>query len=168
MKKILVAYYSFEGYTESIAHVIAETLKADIMEIKPEKELKSKGFSKYVWGGAQVVMGTSPKLDKLEFDPNQYDLIFIGTPIWAGSFAPPIKAFIEGDAMKGKDVCYFYTHEGGALNAEKKFKEIIDQNNHFISSLSVLHTKDGLELGQTQAISWALSNAEESSKIKAV
>lgn len=56
LSKVLVAYYSFEGTTELIAKTIAEIAQADILSIKPVNELKSKGFSKYFWGGSQVFM----------------------------------------------------------------------------------------------------------------
>jgi len=47
-KKILVVYYSFEGSTRLMAETIAHELKADVLELKPVKDLQSKGFMKYV------------------------------------------------------------------------------------------------------------------------
>jgi len=55
-----VVYYSFGGNTRFIAESIAEAVGADLLEIKPKKELSSKGFMKYLWGGRQVVMGEKP------------------------------------------------------------------------------------------------------------
>jgi len=50
MKKPVV-FYSFEGNTKLISESIAEAIGADLMEIKPQKEMRSKGFMKFVWGG---------------------------------------------------------------------------------------------------------------------
>lgn len=61
MKK-LVVFYSFEGNTKFLAEAIAKGIKADILELKPEKDLKTKGFFKYPLGGVQVVFGKKPKL----------------------------------------------------------------------------------------------------------
>lgn len=45
MKK-LVVFYSFEGNTKFLAEAIANEIKADILELKPKKEIKTKGFFK--------------------------------------------------------------------------------------------------------------------------
>ena len=47
MKK-LVIFYSFEGNTKYIAENIAEAVDADILELKPVKDIKSNGFMKYL------------------------------------------------------------------------------------------------------------------------
>ena len=56
--KTLIVYYSYEGNTKIIAETIGKSIEADIMELKPEKEMTSKGFMKYVWGGRAAVMKT--------------------------------------------------------------------------------------------------------------
>jgi len=61
MKK-LVIFYSFEGNTKYIAENIAEAVGADILELKPKKDVSSGGFMKYLWGGRQVVLGKKPEL----------------------------------------------------------------------------------------------------------
>jgi flavodoxin len=75
--------------------------------------MKSKGFMKFVWGGKQAVMGEKPAIKELEKDPVNYDLIIIGTPVWAGRPAPPIKTFMEDLLPQDKDLAFFYTYEGG-------------------------------------------------------
>ncbi len=53
MKK-LVIFYSFEGNTKLIAENIAQAIGADLLELKPKKKMKSKGFMKFVWGGQHL------------------------------------------------------------------------------------------------------------------
>ncbi len=47
IRKTLVVYYSYEGSTRLIAETIADTLKADILTLKPLEEMTSKGFLKF-------------------------------------------------------------------------------------------------------------------------
>ena len=82
---VLVVYYSYEGNTELIANAISKTYGFDCIRIVPKNEMNSKGFMKYVWGGGQVVMNIVPKINDIQVDLNKYDLIIVGSPIWAGS-----------------------------------------------------------------------------------
>ncbi|XMB87227.1 flavodoxin [Mycoplasmatota bacterium WC44] len=145
MSKIIVVYYSFEGSTKRVAEYLAQHLDADLMEVKPESELKSKGFSKFIWGGYQVFMGKKPELTPLTRDLNEYDTVFVGTPIWAGTYAPPIKSLLEGDFIKGKQVAYFYCHEGGHRKAVEKAKRVIEIHNEFIGAKDILNPKRDME-----------------------
>ena len=93
--KSLVIFYSFEGNTKLMAENIAQTAEADVLELKPKKEIQSKGFMKYFWGGKAAMMKEKPEL--LPFDKNiqDYDLIFIGTPVWAWTYSPPLNSFFS-------------------------------------------------------------------------
>lgn len=152
--KSLVLYYSFEGNTENIAKAIATGIDADIEMVKPVKELKSKGFSKFIWGGSQVVMGKKPKIQPINVNIETYDFILIGTPIWAGTYAPPIKTLIENEYIKNKKVAYFYTHEGGHSKAMAKAKESISKLNTFIDGRDFLNRDEPMNTHHEDAITW--------------
>ena len=64
-KKILIVYYSLTGNTKYIAELIKEAINADILPIKPIKELNPKGTMKFIWGGAQATMKKKPKLEPI-------------------------------------------------------------------------------------------------------
>lgn len=115
MNKILVIYYSLEGNTKFIAQKIAEATGSDILELKLKKEtVKPHSLSKYLWGGKQVMMKEKPELLPFEANPNQYDLLFIGTPVWAWSYSPPINTFLAGTKLGDKKIALFCSH-GGAM-----------------------------------------------------
>ena len=154
MQKILIAYYSFEGTTRKVAELMAQSLEADLLEIRPVKELKSKGFSKYLWGGSQVVMGKKPELVAFEKDPSAYETILIGSPIWAGNFAPPIKTLIEDGEMKGKSIAYFYCHEGGPGKTEEKTKAAIEGNNTYLGAHGFVAKGMNAEQLKSEIESW--------------
>lgn len=128
----LVVYFSFNGNTKMIAEKIAETINADVVELKTSKEYPTEGFRKYFWGGKSVIFGEEPELTNERIDLNRYDTIIIGTPVWAGSFAPPIKSFISQSKISGKRIALFASHGGGG--AEKCFtrlKKVLPGNEFF-------------------------------------
>ena len=126
-QKIAVVYYSLEGNTKFIAQTIQEHLKADLIEIKPVKEIDRSTDKKFMWGGKQAVMNEKPKLLPYEFDSSNYDIIFIGTPIWAWRMSPPIYSFISENELAGKKVVIFASCGGDPKKAytrmEKRFKK---------------------------------------------
>ena len=105
--KVLVIFYSLEGHTKLLANAIAKVTGADILEVKPKKEITKKGFMKYLKGGGQVIRKVEPEILPLSLDPNDYDLLFIGTPVWAGGYAPALRTFFSTVGFCGKKVAFF-------------------------------------------------------------
>lgn len=112
MKK-LVVFYSLEGNTRLVAKTIAEASGADLLELKPALAPPSRGFKKYFWGGRAALMHAKPGLAPFEVDPSSYDMLFIGTPVWAWTFAPPMNTFLSGQDLSGKKIALFCCHGGG-------------------------------------------------------
>ncbi len=73
--------------------MIAETIGAEILELKVDREPPSKGFMKFFWGGRQVMTKEVPSLLPFSEHPEDYDILFIGTPVWAFSYTPALAAF---------------------------------------------------------------------------
>jgi len=155
MAKTLVLYYSYEGNTKKIAEVIAKALTADIEGVKPIKEMKSKGFGKFLWGGGQVVMKKKPDLKPLNVNPDDYDTIFVGTPVWAFTYAPPAKTILETGILRNKKVAFFYTHEGGAGKTEENAKKVIEKNNTYLGGFSCVNVAKDFENLKPEVIHWA-------------
>ena len=107
--KTAVVYYSLNGHTEAAAKSVALALQADLIPLRTKKAYPSKGFAKFYHGGKSALKGETPELTPYDFDAAQYDLIVIGTPVWASRFAPPIHTFIRDnrDALAGKPVAAF-------------------------------------------------------------
>lgn len=152
MKKIIV-YYSFEGNTEMYAKALADSIDAEVLKLKTIKEHKSKGFTKFLWGGSMAVMNRKPKLEKYEFDPSKYDLIILASPVWAGSFAPPLKTFIEREDLLAKNIAFFYTHQGGKGKTEQHFQEALEEN-HIVSSFDLVTLKTKPEENKQKILIW--------------
>jgi flavodoxin len=122
MSKILVVYYSLTGNTKMIADTIQETLNSDILALKPIKELKADSSMKYMWGGAQATMKIKPKLEGFSINPLDYDLVFIGTPVWAWTLSPPIRTFLSQFDFRGKKVALWVCAGGNGIKAMERFK----------------------------------------------
>lgn len=124
--KTAIVYYSMSGNTKFAAEKIAETIEADIIRIEPVKAYPTQGAKKFIWGGKSAVMGEKPELSPYDFKLEQYDRIIIGTPVWASSFAPPIRTFIyENKGIQEKKIAVFTCFSGGgadkAINKMKQF-----------------------------------------------
>ncbi|MGC6177863.1 flavodoxin family protein [Lacrimispora sp. 38-1] len=151
---VLVVYFSFEGNTKLIAEKIGETLNADIVELKTSKKYPTEGLGKYFWGGKSVVFGDKPTLINKSIDLSRYETIIIGTPVWAGSFAPPIRSFINNYEIRNKRIAIFASHGGGgAVKCFAKLKEALPENK-FIGETAYVDPKKNLE-SIDSAVKWA-------------
>lgn len=111
--QVAVIFYSLEGNTRFAAEKIAARLGAGLIELIPSKEYPTGKVSKYFWGGKSATFGEAPRLEPYRFDPDPYDLVILGTPIWAGTFAPPLRTFIRDNPMLNKQIALFATCSGG-------------------------------------------------------
>lgn len=147
--KTLIIYYSMSGNTRQTAETIADKLKrkgseVDLIEIKPQKAYPDKGAQKYIWGGRAAMMGAAPKLESYDFDPEQYDTVLIGSPIWASRVAPPINSFIKENIsqIKSKKLGFFVCYSGGGADkALDRVKKQIKEGKP-VSELILIDPKD--------------------------
>ncbi|MBQ4369525.1 MAG: flavodoxin family protein [Oscillospiraceae bacterium] len=125
--KTAVVYYSMSGNTEMAAQMIAERLGADLIRISPQKAYPDSGFKKFLWGGKSAVMGDTPALEPYSFDAENYERIIFGTPVWAGSFAPPLRTFIKENSagLSGKRFALVACCSGGAGKISKKLQDAL-------------------------------------------
>ena len=130
MEKVLVVYYSLTGNTKLIAEAIVDSINADILELKPVKELNAESGMKYFWGGYQSTMKKKPKLKEFDINPLDYDLIIIGTPVWAWNISPPLRSFLSKFSLSEKNVALWTCSDGDGVKAMRRFKEALkDANN---------------------------------------
>ena len=116
MTKILIVYYSLTG-------------NADILPLKPIKELKAESGMRYFWGGFQTYMKIKPKLENYTFNPEEYDLLILGTPVWAWRYSPPIESFITTHDLSDKKVALWMCYAGDGKKAMGRFKKLLEKAN---------------------------------------
>lgn len=122
--KALIVYYSLEGNTEYVVNRLKELTDADTLRLTPKKAYHDKGFRKFFWGGKSAVMGDAPALEVYDTDLSAYDRIVFGFPVWAFTFAPPLRTFIvdNATALAGKTFAAFACQ--GGTGAEKAFVKL--------------------------------------------
>ena len=128
--KCAVVYFSWspDGNTRFAAETIAKKAGAALFEIKAEKPYNS-DFNKCCDEAKPECYGKTLRAIKpIEgLDLAKYDLVFVGTPHWWGTMAPPVRTWVtqSKEALKGKKVCLFQTHGGGGMQrVGKEFAEI--------------------------------------------
>lgn len=144
--KKLVIYYSLEGNTEFIAENIADVINADILRLKPKKEISTHGFMKYFWGGKQVVFKEKPKLFPFDKNPEDYDVIFIGTPVWVGTYVPGFNTFFDNIKLKDKYIALFCCYGGKSSSTFKNMRKQL-KDNHILGEIGF---KDPLKYNKEQ------------------
>lgn len=111
MSGTLVVYFSRTGRTERIALEIAAASGADIERI--EERRGRSGLLGYLRSGREAYRKQLVEIEPPSKRPSDYDLVVLGTPVWAGNVCSPVRAYVA--AFKGtfKRVALFCT-EGGS------------------------------------------------------
>lgn len=120
MKKCLVAFYSFSGSTLELALEIADQTGGDIRELVPEKTyaFDYNTAAKEIRG--EIIRGYCPRLERGNESIDAFDIIFIGSPNWFKSIAPPVLSFLRSHNFTGKIIVPFCTHGGGGMGEIEK------------------------------------------------
>ncbi len=106
--RTLVIYYSLTGKTKDIALKIQALTNADIYEIKPKEEIKQSP-ALYVTSKKQISSGNYPEIINDFPNIDEYDTVFVGSPIWWYTAAPVVLEFLKKFDFKNKNVVPFST-----------------------------------------------------------
>ena len=119
-KKALVLYYSQTANTKTVAQEIAAKLGADIEEIVPVKPYDGDFNATIARCMQEKEQGVVPELKPLKADLAQYDVVFLGYPVWFGTYAPPMAALIDSVDLSGKIIVPFCTFGSGGLDSSTR------------------------------------------------
>ena len=113
--KTLILYYSQTGTTKAVAEALQAQLGADIEEIVPVNSYGEDFGATIARGQKELQEGTLPELQPFQADIASYDVIFLGYPVWFGTYANPIATVLDQVDLKGKKVVPFCTFGSGGL-----------------------------------------------------
>lgn len=119
--KILVAYFSATGTTKTLAEYATDAMGADLYEITPEEPYTDEDLD---YGNDQsrssLEMNDSdarPSISGSVENMEQYDIIFLGYPIWWGDSPRIIASFVESYDFSGKTIVPFCTSGGSGIGS---------------------------------------------------
>ena len=130
--KVAVVYFSWGGNTRFAAETIAKKAGATTFEIKAETPYNSDFHKCCDEAKPECRAKTLRPIKAIEgLDLFKYDVVFVGSPNWWGTLAPPVRTWLtqNGTALKGKSVCLFQTHGGGGMQSlGRDFAAVVGDN----------------------------------------
>lgn len=114
--KVLVLYYSQTGNTQVVAEEIQKQLGADIERIDVEEAYDGDFMQTVMRFNEERQSGFIPTLIPVKSRLSRYETIFIGYPVWSGTYAPAITAFLNEANLDGKTIVPFCTFGSGGLD----------------------------------------------------
>ncbi len=129
MPYTLCVYYSRTGNTEKLMREIAQELKCEL--IKLDDGVDRSGLSGWLRSGKQAMARRLPPVKpfKTAFPLDVYDLVIIGSPVWAGRCAAPVRSFLMqyGDSLRR--TAYVITR-----GSDVRYEEVFDQMDMYVRS----------------------------------
>jgi flavodoxin len=109
-KKVLVVFYSRGGNTRAVAEEFRKKFKADLEEIVDTRNRK--GILGYILAGRDASQNKLTVIKPTKYNPSDYDLVIIGSPIWASRVSTPVRTYIEENKARFKKAALFCTGAG--------------------------------------------------------
>lgn len=157
----LVIYYSYSGRTRILAEAIALAVDAELTEICPLKPYPAFKPWMYLVGGFQALTGRMVPLKPMERNPEAYDMLFIGTPVWAGNLAPPVRSWLALQHIRGKRIaCFASSASGEAGHVFEEIRAALPDNS-FLPDLVVREERQTNLTAARLARQWALKVTQD-------
>lgn len=135
--KILVAYFSATNVTKGVAKTIAESLSADIYEITPEKPYSSADLNYRNDKSRSTIemknRSSRPAISGSVKNMEQYDVVFIGYPIWWGEAPRILSTFVENYDFSGKTIVPFCTSGGSGVGSSATNLKALAKGGNWLS-----------------------------------
>lgn len=135
--KVLIAYFSATGTTKGVAEHIANGLNADIYEIVPEDPYTDADLDYSDNNSRTTIEMNDPDVRPLISgsveNMEQYDIVFIGYPIWWGEAPRIISTFVESYDFSGKTIVPFCTSGGSGMGSSAANLEELTNGAQWIS-----------------------------------
>ena len=112
---VLTIYYSYSGNTRKITDEIHRTVGGDIVEIQPLEPYPDNYNAVVEQAKRELSSGCKPELKTAAGDLSSYDRLFVGSPNWWHTIAPPVITFLSEADLSEKTIIPFVTHGGGGL-----------------------------------------------------
>ena len=149
--KSLIVYYSRTGNTRFVAETVAAEIGADVEEVVDLK--KRSGPIGYLSGGSEARRGKETQIAPTKKSPAQYDLIIVGTPVWASRPSPAILTYLKKNDLSGKKVAVFFTQGGKKPSGIDQTKALMP-NSECVGELSLTNPLENKVESERQIVEW--------------
>ena len=160
--KTLIIYFSTDDTVKAVALVTADALEADAFEIVPEQPYTAADLAYYTDGRCdreQADASARPGIVNWPESLDQYDVVFIGYPIWHGQAPKILYTLLEGIDLSGKTIVPFCTSmSSGAGSSAENLAKLTGDTTWLRAERIANHATD------EQIRTWALSALEEATK----
>jgi len=149
--KSLVVYYTRTGNARFAAETIAAEIGADVEEIVDMKNRSGK--LAYLTGGSDARRGKETEISSTKKSPADYDLLIVGTPVWASRPAPAVTTYLKKNNLAGKKVALFFTQGGKKPSAIDQTKALIP-NSECVGVLTLIEPLKSKAESEKQIAEW--------------
>lgn len=111
-KKVLVTYFSYSGTTRGVAETLSSQIGADLSEIAPKEDYSSL----YLQSNMEIRRGEKPEISLEVENMEEYDIVFVGYPVWFHATPAPINSFLESYDLTDKLIIPFCTSGGSDID----------------------------------------------------
>ena len=144
MGRTAIVYFSLGGNTAGCAAVLHSFIESDLFSLTPLlpypksygrllKETRKEAEEK-------KVIDLAP----MDFKPDQYARVLLGTPNWWGGLSTPVRSFIRQYDFGSKEIALFATHGGsGIKSVEEETISLLPLTSRFLGTLSIFDDGEG-------------------------
>jgi flavodoxin len=149
--KSLVVYYTRSGNARFVAETVAAYLGADIEEVIDKKNRG--GPLGFLNGGRDARAGKETEIEPAKKSPCDYDLIVVGTPIWAGKPTPAINTYLKHNDLSGRKVAAFFVQGGKKPQGIEEVKALLP-NSSYAGEISIINATKNKPETENQLAEW--------------
>lgn len=137
---ILVVYFTRTGRSEKVALELNKHYKCIMEKITEEKDRR--GIIGYILSAWQGITRKTTIINKVKYNPNNFNITIIITPLWAGNISSPMRAYVKKYKNSIKDYGIIITHNSSSCKAaEEEIKVTLNKEPIF----SVAYNKKHIE-----------------------
>lgn len=151
-RKVLVAYYSRTGHTRAVAEKIHAQTGGDLVEIQTVTPYTDDYDALVAQNAEEQRTGFLPPLSTRIEDIAEYDIVFIGSPLWNVRLTPPVRSFLSSYDFAGRTIAPFVTYIVSGLGRAREDIGAIAPQARITEGLAVLG--EGAEQADQAITQW--------------
>lgn len=156
--KYLVVYYTWSNNTEAVANELHSIIGGDLIEVTPSTPYTT-DYNTMLTVGQQELntiddSGTYPAINTAVESFNEYDIVFVGYPLWYSRMATPMQSFLHNHASKlsGKRIALFCTSASSSMSGTVADARRLCTDATFLESLRV--GSSSVNNAHTSLVNW--------------